>query len=114
MTSVEPMTQRQLLELASLDALGLLDDIESTAYTRSFHHAPATVQDEVLRLQAEIASEHLLLPGEEPDPQLRERVLRAVADAIEYTNCDACHPDADADAVTDSDAGGLIDAGADA
>ena len=45
MTSVEPMTPRQLLELASLDALGLLDDIESTAYTRSFHDAPATVQD---------------------------------------------------------------------
>ncbi len=83
MTSVEPMTPRQLLELASLDALGLLDDIEAATYTRSFHDAPATVQDEVLRLQAEIANEHLLLPGEEPDPQLRERVLKAVAEAIE-------------------------------
>ena len=82
MTSVEPMTPRQLLELASLDALGLLDDVESAVYTRSFHDAPATVQDEVLRLQGEIANEHLLLPGEEPDPELRERVLKAVADAI--------------------------------
>ena len=83
MTSVEPMTPRQLLELASLDALGLLDDVESAAYTRSFHDAPATIQDEVLRLQAEIANDHLLLAGEEPDPELRERVLRAVADALE-------------------------------
>ncbi len=82
MTSVEPMTPRQLLELASLDALGLLDDVESAMYTRSFHDAPATVQDEVLRLQGEIAKDHLLLPGEEPDPELRERVLKAVADAI--------------------------------
>ncbi len=82
MTSVEPMTPRQLLELASLDALGLLDDVESAAYTRSFHDAPATVQDEVLRLQGEIANDHLLLPGEEPDPELRERVLKAVADAL--------------------------------
>ena len=82
MTSVEPMTPRQLLELASLDALGLLDDVESAMYTRSFHDAPATVQDEVLRLQGEIANDHLLLPGEEPDPELRERVLKAVADAL--------------------------------
>ncbi len=82
MTSVEPMTPRQLLELASLDALGLLDDVESAMYTRSFHDAPATVQDEVLRLQGEIANDLQLLPGEEPDPQLRERVLKAVADAL--------------------------------
>ena len=82
MTSVEPMTPRQLLELASLDALGLLDDVESALYTRSFHDAPATVQDEVLRLQVVIANDHLLLPGEDPDPDLRERVLKAVADAL--------------------------------
>ena len=82
MTSVEPMTPKELLELASLDALGLLDDVESAMYTRSFHDAPATVQDEVLRLQGEIANDHLLLPGEEPDPELRERVLKAVADAL--------------------------------
>ncbi len=82
MTSVEPMTPRQLLELASLDALGLLDDVESAMYTRSFHDAPATVQDEVLRLQGEIANDPVLLPGEEPDPELRERVLKAVADAL--------------------------------
>ena len=82
MTSVEPMTPRQLLELATLDALGLLDDVESAMYTRSFHDAPARVQDEVLRLQGEIASDPLLLPGEEPDPDLRERVLKAVADAL--------------------------------
>jgi len=76
------MTPRQLLELASLDALGLLDDVESAMYTRSFHDAPAMVQDEVLRLQGEIADDLVLLPGEEPDPELRERVLRAVADAL--------------------------------
>jgi len=83
MTSVEPMTPRELLELASLDALALLDTVEEAIYTRSFHDAPATVQDEVLRLQAEIADDLSLLPGDEPDPQLRERVLKAVAEAIE-------------------------------
>ncbi len=86
MTSVEPMTPRELLELASLDALALLDQVEQDIYTRSFHDAPATVQDEVLRLQAEIANDLSLLPGDEPDPQLREKVLKAVADAVERSD----------------------------
>ena len=83
MTFIEPMTPRELLELASLDALGLLDTVEEAVYTRSFHDAPATVQDEVLRRQAEIASDLQLLPADEPDPNLRERVLKAVAAAVE-------------------------------
>ncbi|MHC4129143.1 MAG: hypothetical protein ACYSUA_13415 [Planctomycetota bacterium] len=83
MTSSEPMSQRELLELAALDALGLLDEFEAAYYTRSFHDAPATVQDEIKRLQAELATDQRLLPGDEPDPGLRERVLRAVAQAIE-------------------------------
>jgi hypothetical protein len=77
------MTQRELLELAALDALGLLDEFEAAYYTRSFHDAPATVQDEIQRIQAELAADQRLLPGEEPDPGLRERVLKAVAQAIE-------------------------------
>jgi hypothetical protein len=77
------MTQRELLELAALDALGLLDEFEAAYYTRSFHDAPATVQDEIKRVQAELAADQRMLPGDEPDPGLRERVLRAVAQAIE-------------------------------
>ena len=84
MTSSESMTQRELLELAALDALGLLDEFEAAYYTRSFHDAPATVQDEIKRIQAELAADHRLLPGEEPEPGLRERVLKAVAQAIEH------------------------------
>ena len=83
MTSPEPMTRQELLELAALDALGLLDRYEAALYTRSFHHASAPVQDEIVRLQAEIASDESLLPLDEPDGTLRERVLRKVAEAIE-------------------------------
>ena len=83
MTSPEPMTRQELLELAALDALGLLDRYEAALYTRSFHHASAPVQDEIVRLQAEIASDESLLPLDEPDGSLRERVLRKVAEAIE-------------------------------
>ena len=35
------MTTTELLELAALDALGLLDEYESAFYSRSFHHARA-------------------------------------------------------------------------
>ena len=83
MTSPEPMTRQELLELAALDALGLLDRYEAALYTRSFHHASAPVQDEIVRLQAEIVSDESLLPLDEPDDSLRERVLRKVAEAIE-------------------------------
>ncbi len=83
MTSPEPMTRQELLELAALDALGLLDRYEAALYTRSFHYASAPVQDEIVRLQAEIVSDESLLPLGEPDSSLRERVLRKVAEAIE-------------------------------
>ena len=83
MTSPEPMTRQELLELAALDALGLLDRYEAALYTRSFHYASAPVQDEIVRLQAEIVSDESLLPLDEPDSSLRERVLRKVAEAIE-------------------------------
>jgi hypothetical protein len=77
------MTRDELLELAALDAFGLLDDYESALFTRSFHHAAAAVQDEVKQIQAAFASEQALLPDVEPSPELREKVLAAVAQAIE-------------------------------
>ncbi|MEM7229634.1 MAG: hypothetical protein AAF432_12555 [Planctomycetota bacterium] len=83
MNSSEPMSRDMLLELAALDAFGLLDEYESALYTRSVHHATPAVQDEVLALQAELVSDENLLPKEEPSPDLRRRVLRAVNQAIE-------------------------------
>jgi len=88
MTSPEPMTRQELLEMAALDGLGLLESYEAALYTRSFHHAPAAVQDEILRLQSEIARDETLLPDVEPDATLRERVLRKVAEAIEKVDAD--------------------------
>jgi len=77
------MTREQLIEYAALDAFGLLDEYESALYTRSFHHAAAGVQDEILELQAELVSDEALLADDAPPPELRERVLRTVSDAIE-------------------------------
>ncbi len=83
MTSPNPMTREELIELAGLDAYGLLDEYEAALYTRSFHHAPATVQDEVLELQAKLAIDDSFLPEELPQADLRGRVLGAVREAIE-------------------------------
>ena len=77
------MSREELLESAALDAYGLLDDYEASLYTRSFHHAPASVQNEILQLQAELVSDDTSMPSENPDPGLRQRVLDAVAEAIE-------------------------------
>ena len=77
------MTREELLELAALDAFGLLDEYEAALYTRSFHHAPAAVQDEVKQRQASFAADPAFLPEVEPESELRRRVLGAVARAVE-------------------------------
>lgn len=83
MTTPKSMSIEELLELAALDAFGLLDEYETDLYSRSFHHAPASVQDEIVRIQAELVANESLLPNVTPDAGLRERVLEAVARAIE-------------------------------
>lgn len=83
MTSPTAMTREEMLELAALDAYGLLDEYEATLYSRAFHQAPPSLQNDLLGLQARIAADETLLPKEEPPAELRERVLRAVSAAIE-------------------------------
>jgi len=83
MTAPEMTSREELLKLAALDVFGLLDEYESEIFNRSFHHAPAAVQDEIIALQAELASDTSLLPDEQPDPSLRERVLERVMQAVE-------------------------------
>lgn len=83
MSSPNPMTREELIESAALDAFGLLDEYETALFTRSFHHAPAAVQDEIIAMQSDLVSDERLLPSATPAPQLRERVLEAVAEAIE-------------------------------
>lgn len=83
MTSPDPMSREELLELAPLDAFGLLDDFESALFNRSFHHAPASVQAEIVALQAQLAQEPVLLAADEPRPLLRQKVLIRIADEVE-------------------------------
>ncbi len=83
MSSANSMTREELLENAALDAFGLLDEYEASLYTRSFHNAPAAIQDQIIQLQAQIVSDETFLPTDSPDPTLRNRVLHAVTSAIE-------------------------------
>lgn len=72
-----------LLELAVLDAHGLLEPIESELFNRSFHEAPASIQDEIIRMQLEFATDVSLLPADLPTAELRKIVLLAVANAAD-------------------------------
>lgn len=83
MSASNSMTREELLEYAALDAFGLLDEYEAALYTRSFHNAPAAVQDQIVQMQAHLVSDESLLPSLNPDPTLRRRVLDAVAVAME-------------------------------
>lgn len=83
MHTPEHLDRSQLLELAVLDAFGLLEEVESEFFDRSFHHAPEAVQQEIRDLQAALVSDDRLLPSEKPVRELRQRVLDAVSDAIE-------------------------------
>lgn len=76
------MSTHELLELASLDALGLLDPDERDAFERAFRAAPPALQAQIRREQLRLASIDDMLPAVEPPPGLRARVVAAVRDAI--------------------------------
>ncbi len=86
MTAPEPMRRDELLELAALDALGLLEPDDAAFYSRSFLEAPRVVQEEIRALQASIVTDSSFLSAEEPPASLRHKVLGAVADEIEASS----------------------------
>lgn len=71
-----------LLELASLDALGLLDEEERRAFESAFRAAPASLQSQIRREQRRLTSVEDLLPEVEPPASLRARVIAAVLAAF--------------------------------
>lgn len=73
---------RELLELASLDVLGLLDEEERESFEQSFRSASPEVQAAVRREQLRLAKDEDLLPKVDSPPGLRARVLSAISEAI--------------------------------
>jgi len=76
------MTTRELLELASLDAMGLLDEQERVAFERAFRAAAPAVRRQVRREQERLTGDVSTLPEIDPPADLRERVLDSVRVAI--------------------------------
>jgi len=72
------MSTAEMLELAGVDALGLLDDAEHAAFDRAFARAPGSVRELVRAEQARVAELGLSLPDAEVDPALRTKVLARV------------------------------------
>ena len=79
----EQYNYKQLIELAVLDAHGLLEPIESDLFNRSFHDAPVAIQDEIIQMQRDIALDESLLPNETPRASLKKDVLHVVAEAAD-------------------------------
>jgi len=77
------MTREELLELAPLDAFGLLDEVEAALFHRAFHQAPPSVQDEVIALQAELVAADHFLSDDEPRPILRRKVLLRLEEVMD-------------------------------
>ena len=80
-----PRSSRDLFELASLDALGLLDDTERRDFEAAFAAAPAALKAQLRAQQGLMASIEDTLPAVNPPASLRARVLAAVAGAISAT-----------------------------
>jgi hypothetical protein len=83
MTTNEQPDKKQLLELAVLDAHGLLEPLESDLFNSAFLDAPVSFQEEVQKITEKLALDTSLLPEDLPDATLRRRVLDAVAKAAD-------------------------------
>jgi len=76
------MTIRELYEMASLDALGLLDHEERRDFEQSLAGATPEVQSQIRREQLRFAQQEDFLPNVEAPAGLRAKVIQAVRDAI--------------------------------
>lgn len=76
------LSTQDLLEMASLDAMGLLDIEERESFERAFRAASPAVQAQVRREQLRLSRLDDVLPAVDPPIGLRARVLSAVRDAI--------------------------------
>ncbi|RMH25780.1 MAG: hypothetical protein D6693_08385 [Planctomycetota bacterium] len=76
------MKRENLFEMATMDALGLLDGEERRAFEDAFRAASPALQEELRREQRRLTDLDSTLPRVEPPASLRERVLAAVRDAI--------------------------------
>jgi hypothetical protein len=77
------LSTAELFEMASLDALGLLDEQERRAFEEGFAAAAPSVKAQLRAAQSRVAEIDAFLPRVSPRAGLRDRVLAAVQAAID-------------------------------
>lgn len=80
MSRSESVSREELLELAWLEAMGLLDEVDGDRLNRLFHAASAAVQNEIRALQAKVVTEAALLADEVPDARLKGLAVTRIKD----------------------------------
>jgi len=83
MSSQDQITPAELRELADLDALGLLDEIDSRRFEQALQAATVTDQESIRTRQATLLQRLVGAPVDELPEGLRERVLGAIRTEIE-------------------------------
>lgn len=76
------MKTHELLELAALDAMGLLDTDERETFEAAFRAASPALQAQIRREQLRLSRMDDTLPEVEPPIGMRARVLAAIREAI--------------------------------
>lgn len=76
------MKTQELLELAALDALGLLEEPEREAFDRAFTAAAPALQAQIRREQARIAQDDSLLPSVDAPLGLKAKVMARWREAM--------------------------------
>lgn len=76
------MSLQELIELAILDAMGLLDEREQSAFEAAFRVASPAIQAQVRREQTRLSRIEALLPDVTPPAGLRAAVLAVIRDEI--------------------------------
>lgn len=82
MSAFRPMTTDDLLELAPLDALGLLDKNDAAMFERTFLSATPEIQARVREIQASYATDSILMSEDEPPIELEAHVVSGVMSEI--------------------------------
>ncbi|MBX3356233.1 MAG: hypothetical protein KF724_11125 [Phycisphaeraceae bacterium] len=82
MSSSESVSREELLDLAWLEAIGVLDEVDCDRMNRLFHAASTALQNEVRAVQASVVAELARHEEEEPAVNLRGTAITRVRDAM--------------------------------
>ncbi|GMV26679.1 MAG: hypothetical protein AMXMBFR58_27100 [Phycisphaerae bacterium] len=93
------MSTRELVELAQLDAMGLLDEQEAREFEVAFAAAPEEIREQIRKEQSRLCVLEPVLPEVSPPEHLRGKVLASVHQAIVASIVESAPAEPSADTV---------------